>query len=253
MNKYLVVYTYDAPSPLNDFIQAISLNSDGSAAGSYFDVGGGTDNSGQPDLAYNHRRNEFLVAYEITNGGYKGISARRVTMAGTPAPVGSEFVVSGPLSDQTAPSVGVVPRSPDGQFMVAWESKLPTGNKVVFENLYSGTGTSEGLLYLPSTAESNTSPAVAGNEKAGQYLLAMTRTSKNGSLFFNDIHIAMIPSKTFDPWGREAGVGEIFANNPAVASGPYGDFLVAYQSIGNGTDIYGQLWGNRQYLPLLKR
>jgi hypothetical protein len=43
------------------------------------------------------------------------------------------------------------------------------------------------------------------------------------------------------------------ADHPAVASGPLGDFLTTFQAVGVDWGIYGQLWGNRTYLPLVVR
>jgi len=46
----------------------------------------------------------------------------------------------------------------------------------------------------------------------------------------------------------------VAADNPAVASGPGGDFLVGWQDqplSATNTNLYGQLWGNRVYLPLV--
>jgi hypothetical protein len=46
----------------------------------------------------------------------------------------------------------------------------------------------------------------------------------------------------------------IWADYPSMAAGPTGDFLVAWQDhqdiLQTDTDIFGQLFGNRIYIPL---
>jgi len=41
-----------------------------------------------------------------------------------------------------------------------------------------------------------------------------------------------------------------------LTAGPHGDFLVAFDddpSMSSNMDIYGRLWGNRVYVPLVVR
>jgi hypothetical protein len=42
------------------------------------------------------------------------------------------------------------------------------------------------------------------------------------------------------------------ATHSAVTGGPLGDFLVAFDDV-TGSGVYGRLWGNRIYLPLVVR
>lgn len=49
-------------------------------------------------------------------------------------------------------------------------------------------------------------------------------------------------------------VGGLMAGNPAVTAGPTGDFLLAFHDkLAGNYDIFGRLWGNRLYLPLVSK
>ncbi len=45
--------------------------------------------------------------------------------------------------------------------------------------------------------------------------------------------------------------------NPAVSAGPVGDFLMAFSDYregpGSSGDIFGLLWGNRSFLPVVRK
>lgn len=89
--------------------------------------------------------------------------------------------------------------------------------------------------------------AVAGNENSQQFLIvlkAWATASFQATATSSDL-------AEWSPWCLlDSGNG---ADHPAVASGPGGDFLVAFDRAPFGSrDIYGQLWGSiRVYLPLV--
>ena len=56
--------------------------------------------------------------------------------------------------------------------------------------------------------------------------------------------------------GNTAEFSGVAADLSSVAAGANGDFLVAWQDrpiSATNTNLYGQLWGNRIYLPLVRR
>jgi hypothetical protein len=61
-------------------------------------------------------------------------------------------------------------------------------------------------------------------------------------------------SSTGDITEEPRAIGGPWADNAAVAGGPNGDFLVAFDDTRDGSrDVYGHLWGTRVYLPLVTR
>jgi len=252
-NKYLVVLQLDSLAGCG--IGAKALNSDGSAWGTYFDIEPlSTNQKGYPDLAYNYLRNEFLVVWaeQCSIPVQYDIRGRRVAMSGGAGPLGTAFWFScDTCRDDLVPAVAAVPRSPDGQYLVAWEYWTGANNYDIWAQRVAGGGTLEGSAFLvfDSTA-SDVCPAVAGSESNQQYLVAWTTSPA----VYPCICGRVVPTSgaLVD---AETVVGGYWAGNAAVASGPVGDALIAFQdTLGSGTyNIYGRLWGNRVYLPLVLR
>jgi len=250
-NKYLVVFQFYSPTTGYSIV-AQALNSDGSAWGTGFEVEPYTA-SGKwyPDLAYNRLRNEFLVVWDQENSGQYDIRGRRVGMVGGAGTLGSAFWFGCDASrDDIVPAVAAVPRSPDGQYLVAWQYWTSANNYDVWAQRVAGGGTLEGNAFLVRYnpfAQDDLGPAVAGSESNQQYLVAWT----------------ILPAVYPCVWGQVVStsgahvgtmtvVGGVDAGNPAVAAGPTGDFLIAFHdSLVGNYDIYGRLWGNRLYLPLV--
>jgi hypothetical protein len=255
-NKYLVVYSYQDGS--GGSIKAIALTSDGTAWGSAFDIEPySMTPKSSPKLAYNHLRNEFLVVWYQVQGSYGEIRARRVAMSGAAGTLGSAFWITSLLdsTDDHTPAVTTVPRFPDGQYLVVWEREVSPTDTDIYGQMIAGTGTPEGFpLLLATTTQNEASPAVAGNASNQQYLVLWT------------CRVWWIPSTPYGIFGRTIATSGDFlsdgnwlagasANRPAVAAGPFGDFLLTFeQGGGDGyIDVWGRLWGNRLYLPLILR
>jgi hypothetical protein len=249
-DKYLVVYGYSISSvPAEYGIIAQAFNSDGSAWGSNFEIASVTWSVRKPDLVYNRLRNEFLVVWERKPSAQSDIVARRVKMSGGVGVLGDVFVVSFSTSiTDVRPVVAALPRAPDGQYLVAWELGGVTDE--IWAQFVSGQGNLEGgpLQVAVSSSYSDDFPSVAGNESAAAYFIAYERTDY---------------ATNFDVEGRSISVGGDmgpvfllegdFATEPSLASGPNGDFLVAYINMSaiSNFDVWGQLFGNRVYLPLV--
>ncbi|MBM3133945.1 MAG: hypothetical protein FJZ89_01370 [Chloroflexi bacterium] len=253
-NKYLVV------SELRDTtagygIWAQALNSDGSVWGSGFSivpqsVGYKLDS----DLAYNYLRNEFLVVWAQDFINKSNIRGQRVKMLGGAAPLGSAFWISPwDPNEDLHPAVAAVPRFPDGQYLVAWEYRFSATDHDIWAQRVAGEGTLEGsVIGVYSSPQYDMSPAVAGSESNQQYLLVWTRPSDPPFAFHHIYGRAISTGGAL--LGQTTWVGGGFSSDyAAVAAGPLGDFLIAFQDDqGSGNDdIWGSLWGNRLYLPLV--
>ena len=258
-NKYLVVFEIYDYTPKLYGIEAQALNSDGSAWGGYFIVGGfWVTNllSMKPDLAYNQMRNEFLVVWQQDAATLRDIAGRRVKMAGGAATLGADFWIYQDASgDDLNPAVAAVPRPPDGQYLVVWEHYTTSGD--VWAQRVAGEGTLEGTAFsVYSSTGYDSSPAVAGNERDQQYLV--TWSSELGYPPPNPPFVGIFERFISTAGGSYQSdvvwIAGLFADHPAVASGPLGDNLIAYEDTpGSGQDIWVILLGNRVYLPLVLR
>ncbi len=255
-DKYLVVWEYHWEFGVN--IECQKLSSTGAVEGASQTVSGaGVLVRGQPDVAYNRRRNEYLVVWQQRepSAGKHNIYARRVRGDGTPMHPES-IQVNYSVGDQVDPAVAAVPTAgPQGQYLVVWKGLL-FGPGYIRATRLGGEGDPIWPMFFiqqESTLERG-NPAVAGNESAQQYLVVWRQASAP-PFAFEGIGARTVPTEG-SLLGEATGLGGIFADHPAVASGPLGDFLVAFDDqppLPTGRDIWGQLWGNRIYLPILTR
>jgi hypothetical protein len=253
-NKYLVVF--QSYSPTTGYsIMALALNNDGPAWGTSFEVEPlSASKKFYPDLAYNHMRNEFLVVWGQWNPSQYDIRGRRVKMAGGAGTLGSAFWFScDPSRDDFAPAVAAVPQSPSGQYLVAWEYWSNLNNYDIWAQRVAGLGTLEGSAFsVYASAQSDLRPAVAGSNSNQQYMV--TWTSPVGLPLPNPPFVGIFGRSIATDGSFLSGttwIAGLFADNSAVVSGPVGDTLIAFEDTpSSGQDIWGQLLGNRVYLPL---
>jgi hypothetical protein len=253
---YLVVWEQHVQgSPAND-VTGQMVSGDGKLWGHNFVIAQGTwqHSMGQPDVAYNRARNEFLVAWtqeENNPSGQTDIRARRVTGSGTPLQPPSLTVTNSVLSS-TNPAVAAIPKpAGQGRYLVAWEQDTSVGDRDILARIVDGGGIIPlQILDVAWSPLDEFAPAVAGNEQSQRFLVTWINAEQ--SLFLSHAREVSLDS--------ELGPGkllefEVFANHPAVSSGPLADFLVAFdgQTMASNLDIHGILWGERLYVPLVMR
>ena len=89
-------------------------------------------------------------------------------------------------------------------------------------------------------------PAVASNENTREFLVAW----KYGS---NIQARAVTTAGGLGTYAQPMPYGTDPAG-PAIAGGPLGDYLVTFHDMNLGLyDVFGFLWGNRVFLPLVQR
>jgi hypothetical protein len=257
--KWLVVWSF---SPWgNDWsIRGVNVEDDGSVAN---DFSVSHDPGGQarevPDLAYNRARNEFLVAWQQWAGSDYNIHARRVTGGGNPLQPTSIEISPIMGYDYKHPAVVAIPTiGSEGQYLVVYEDH--SVGKNISARLVDGSGTPDfsgsfTVNSLYTAGDDSTAPDVAGADSAGHYLVVWEQEYSSGMLLFDGVYAREV-SAGGDPAGdRETDAGGIYAEYPVVTDGPLGDFLIVFDDptlIGDH-NIYGRLWGNRLYLPLVMR
>lgn len=257
-DRYLVIYEYaNLVGWEQHGVAARAFTTDGSPDGSAFDIrpyGGGSPILGL-SLAYNRARNEFLIVWSESVSISHDIWGRRVKMAGGAGTIGDIFKVSvdKDSTDDINPDVAAIPLPAGmGQYLVVWESHVTVGDGDIYAQPVAGDGTvTVGTAITISNPTTNQAqPSVDGSESRRQYLVTWSHAS-NPPLIFVGIRERTVSMEGL--LGEETGLGGIVAGNSVVAAGSYGDFLVTYDDNPYTSDrnIYGRLWGNRSYLPLV--
>lgn len=249
-DRYLVAFRYDWMSERGIQARDYYWNGASNVLGTTFDIVSSTTTAPQrPDLAYNRSRNEFLVVWEQTVMSDQDIYGRRAKITGGTGTLGDVFYIANTLDNEVTPSVAAIPTEIDrGQYLVAWES-----NQNIQARTVAWDGTLGTWRTLASTAWDENSPAVAGCESSRQFLAVWTwvpAPTPPGMMQVQGRTLALDGT----PLDQATTIGGGQVYNPAVASGPTGDFLIAFDDnevIGTANrGIYGWLWGSRVYLPL---
>jgi hypothetical protein len=259
-DRYLVAFRYIWDLDGTSQIQARAYLSNGTPEDYAFEVSPQSDNTKfpeQPDLAYNRSRDEFLVVWQQEfSATDRDIWARWITMSGGAATHNNAFAVSTSTDDDVNPAIAAIATVlGEGEYLVAWTSDSGS-DKNVNTRTVAGDGTSVSFVQTPAgTGWSEHSPAVAGCESNQQFLAvwvwipAPTAPMMQVQARTLDLNSNFLDSTT------TVGGGQVFET--AIAAGPAGDFLMAFDDnevIGvSNRGIYGHLWGNRVYLPLILR
>jgi hypothetical protein len=245
------------PAPLQHDIMGRSfwttLYPDGNAQVISNDTGNG-DYRQNPDVAYNRSRNEYLVAWQQrdhTNNEYN-VYARRVQGNGTPMQPASVEVDVDP-KNQLNPAVAAIPGEPNkGQYLVVYEDHTNAGDTDIWARRVKGEGVVDGGMFpITQSTEDQLNPTVAGLVSGNTYLVAWSQASLP-PLAITSIHGQEI-AITGDRVGADLPLGGLVADHPAAAGGR--DFVVVFDdpALTGNRGIYGQLVGNRVYLPLVTR
>jgi hypothetical protein len=234
------------------------LSSSGTPEGSQFVISKDPGNVPResPDLAYNRKRNEYLVVWQqYHSASIDKIIGRRVTGGGVPLNP-AEIVILLDIITSTTPSVAALPNATtEGQYFVVFEVLHNPGDNDIYSRIVSGEGVVGTGQHIAWSAEDDIHPAIASSEVSNQYLVVWSRPTSPPVVY--DYIAARAVSTTGALIGEEKYVGGFpLADHAVVSSGPMGDFLVAFKdkqipSVDSG--IYGQLWGNRTYLPITLR
>jgi len=255
-DKYLVVWEWRWEFGVN--IECQKLSSTGAVEGSSQTIAGAgvVGVHEDPDVAYNRCRNEYLVVWEqwVPSPGKHDIYARRVRGDGTPMHPES-ILVCYSISDMLDPAVAAIPTAgTEGQYLIVWKDLLYGPGYIEGTRLGGGGDPIWPVFFIQSNlTEERSNPAVAGNESAQQYLVVWCQAYPPPYAFWG-VGARTVPVEG-DLLGEARGLGGLLVDRLAVASGPLGDFLVAFDDevFSTGRDTYGHLWGTRVYLPLTMR
>jgi hypothetical protein len=262
-DRYLVVWQRTSGPEASGDIESAFLTAAGDTE-KFFPVriSGNNQSFAQPDVAFNHRRNEYLVVFQMTdcnpNPCNTDILGHRVNYLGDVLD-GSFGIKIGYLTTQeNHPAVAANPDPVEMKcWMVAWTSVFTPDplDRDIYVNLLTCDGVPLGGngWALVSTNLDDFNPAITFNEGIQQYLVAWTLTTNV------PLNTSSIIGMEVNPNGNAADVprfiGGWFGTQATVAAGPSGDFMVAYtESVAFGQQqVLGSLWGNRVYIPLVRK
>jgi hypothetical protein len=211
----------------------------------------------EPDLAYNRSRNEYLVAWvqEEKAIGQTDIFARRVTADGVILD-GTAITIGYHTTPETGPVVAAIPTVPNfGMYAVAWEMHYSATDSDIYARGVTGLGVVNPVVLVTATGDNERYPAIVGNEARGEFLVSWTGPYPapfiNTGIWARPLLLngALTSQRTL-----AAGS---FADYSALATGSTGDYLMVYQDpnlfVPVTLDIWGRLWGNRNYLPAIMK
>jgi len=255
-NQYLIVWSWDSGGLMHIMGKTYSPGSGLSPMFYVFkDTVGGLHM--KPDLAYNRARNEFLVVWQEFTAGWMEIYGARVKMSGGPGVLGAPIGLSlGMAGDKTHPAVAALPNPAGlGQYLVAWEDDSTLSDRNLMVRYVDGNGNMPiGIVVLANSPWDEYSPALAASESRDEFLATWTWTPAPTPPGMMQVRAIAIPRT--GPWSAPSmivGGGQVF--DSAVTAGPNGDYLVAFDDneiIGVANrGIYGHLWGDRLYLPIM--
>jgi hypothetical protein len=212
-------------------IFARRFSSSGAALAAELQINAFTNNNeSNPSVAVDGD-GDFVVAWQtFRDGALLSVAARRFDSAG--APQASEFQVNSYTpGNQFNPAVDA---SPDGRFVIAWESDNHQDGQGtgVFARRFSSTGAAQGTEFPVNltTAAEQRSPRVAMADD-GRFVIAWRSQFQDGPDYG-------VFARRFDAGGAAQGL-EIAVNShtvdhqtlPAVVMDAAGNFLVVWESV----------------------
>jgi len=201
-----------------------------------------------------------VVRAQDSAGIDSDIHARRVSGNGEPL-AGSIFVSTLGHSEQR-PAVAALPLvNNQGNYAVSWELDLGTSINIMgtsVEIASDGTPSTGILRLLAATDEDEVKPAVGASQSREQYLVTWQQEVAHGEgyVWLSDAVVGRALASDGTPQGNTfKEIGGSDAGWSAVVGGGLGSYLVAFEDTpsGGSVNIYGHMWGNRVYLPVVMR
>jgi len=252
-DRYLVVWAETwHPLPITYSIYGQLVTETGALDGSKTTIILCSEPVDEPDLAYNRHADRYLVAWQ-QNAGTSNVDIYAMQVQGSGMTWGSVITIAYYTAPTTLPAVAAIPTTPDNyKFLVVYQLEYAAGDNDIYARPVQENGTPGTDVHISETGADETSPAVAGSEASGEYLVAWRHPQ---GVVDQPIQVRPV-SHSGTLLAQPGELSGVAADLPALASGAGGDFLAAWQDqpiSATDTDIYGALWGNRLYLPVVIR
>jgi len=179
-------------------------------------------------------------------------------MSGGAGVLGPYLAISSDVKgDMANPTVAAIPQPPGvGNYLVAWEDVTDASDRDILARRVDGTGAMSASTYaLANSPWDESSPSLAGSEIDSQFLAIWVWAPAPTPPAMMEIQGMTIPMSIGLLWKKTIGGKQVL--HTAVTTGPYGDFLIAFDDNAVAgvpeRGIYGWLWGKRLYLPILAK
>jgi len=236
-------------------IQAQRYSSNGSAAGSQFQVNSVTANDQTAPSVATDALGYFVVVWETSVGSGDNIEGQRYASNGTPQ--GSEFQVNSYTTSGLYAKHPSVAKAANGDFVVVWDTSVGSGDVNIEGQRFASNGTPQGSEFQVNTYTTNNQylPSVA-MEPSGEFLVTWQsfggftipgpggpserteaqRFASDGSMIGGEFQVS---SYRFRAPAR-----------PAVSVDAAGRYVVAWEAYGSaGTDSDSFSIHGQRFLP----
>lgn len=259
--QFLVVWNDDPePSPWEISGNFVPADGKNFSPSSFTIASDPSEDRLNPDLVYNHARDEYLVVWEtVEPSNQNDIWSVRLRADGAPLAEG-EFAIAGWPDSEERPRVAACPAT--DQYFVVWQSDQGGGNYDIYGRMIAGDGTRTNIIpHLYYTAAPQQNPAVACLFGRGEYLVAWEhQTVHPGEPLSVWAQRVMPDGSKANPVPLATGVPLPWqeAQHPSVA-GSLPQYLVIWdQDVdlqpGTEKDIHGRLLSAQAiYLPFVNR
>ena len=217
-----------------------------------YEISKGPEPRLNPDIAYNRSINRHLVVWEQLIGPYWKIKGRQVHGDGETFDAIRNYSNLINNSNETKAAVAAVP-NPTGniKFMVALQTLYGLNDHDVIGLPVNEDGSGGARFFISNATADETSPTIVGCESNQQYYAAWR--------FHHGVVDNPIKARAYNISGSPASqnfiLSGVASDLPAVACGLAGDFFIVWQDLPGSsathTNIFGQIIGNRLYLPMI--
>ena len=248
-DNYLIAWIEIIPSPLTYVVNAAALDHSSNFIFNSTVVVSDNYPKSSLEIAYNRHANRHLLVWEQDNVNYD-IVGRQVLGDGS-ATWGSIVTYADESDNCRMPDVAALPTGDSNiKFFVAFHQPL-SGDYGIFGRLVNEDGSiNSQTIAAYSPGKDHMMPAVTASESLQEYFVVW---QTEGTTAFKKIE-----GLRFNAVGTQQSgyipISEKDGEYPDAAAGLTGDFLAVWQSMPvllSDYDIYGQILGNRVFLPLV--
>jgi len=244
--EFLVTWWNEGSGGVNSYISAQRVSTSGALLGSNFLVTSGGEERVAPDVAYNQARNEYLIVYQLMDGGFGSIYGVRLTAGGVILG-GGDFGIAVWPDPETQPRVAAL-RTAD-EWAVTWQSDVPGAMKDIYaRRLWVNVGGAMEFaapVHVMGTPVDERNPGIAAHPENTEYLIAWEHqySSSSGPLG--------VLARTLNNWnflGEVITVRAVYAgididsSRPEIAAAP-DDWFVVWEQERNDTPSYQDIHG----------
>jgi hypothetical protein len=213
-----------------------------------------TDPRTNPDVAYNHKRNEYLVVYDNDDGVSVGDIFGTRYNAGLTALAGGEFGIATWTDREIFPAVAACASA--DQYLVAWQS-LRGGDFDLFAYSVKGDGSLDTVQPISELAGHQEAADVACDVSDRLYMLAWRESDAVPNPNAGISGRLVSPDGTLHQGFQIVAPGPPQGHDAPAVEGGHANYLVAWEHVRSGTafrDIHGKLiTPHAAFLPIVLR